>query len=70
MQRILDDTCKALSDRNIKVRYGCSDSDSGYSKQYQGFFKKWYLAYLTSGLSAALDVTAGEDMTPVTDCTP
>jgi hypothetical protein len=30
-------------------------------------FKLCYLAYLTSGLSAALDVIAGEDKIPMAD---
>jgi hypothetical protein len=43
------------------------DGDSGYNKRHHEFFKNWFFAHLTGGLSAALDVIAGEDMIPVTD---
>jgi hypothetical protein len=49
------------------VRYVCSDGDPGYNKRHHEFFKKWYLALLHGGLSAALSAIDAEAMMPVSD---
>jgi hypothetical protein len=66
-QAMLDEICRALSQRNVVVRYVCSDGDPGYNKRHQEFFHKWYRAYLEGGLLAALRIFDGETMIPVTD---
>jgi hypothetical protein len=67
VQRVLNDICKAFSQRNIKVRYVCSDDDSGYNRRHHEIVKKWPLAYLTGGLCAVLTAIAGEDMILITN---
>jgi hypothetical protein len=65
VQLTLDKICKALSDRDVEVRYMCSDGDSSYNKRHYDFFMKWYPVLLQAGLMTALEVVANETMIPV-----
>jgi hypothetical protein len=67
VQSILNQVCSNLAEREVTVRYVCSDGDRGYNKRHGAFFAEWFPIFATEGLAAALNSILRERNIPVSD---